>query len=719
MKSRFNISDMILSRFFIMVIVLITAITIFSYFSSLNNEFTNWDDTGILVENVFAHNLSPKNLKSIFIIDKNVKLPLSEYLPLTILSFSIEHHFFGLNPKVYHITNLVLHILNSLLIFLFIYTISRKRWIAFWVSVFFAVHTLNVESVVWITGRKDVLCAFFYLLSILSYVISLRNNKRKIEWLTYIFFVFALMSKPSAVSIPLILILCDYLNGRKITIQLFLRKWYYFAASIFFTLIAIYGQGTGDSLSTITPAALSQNILVACRGITFYIWKGILPINLSAVYPRNYSISFFEPEYFLSVFIAIIFFYVNRLCYKKNKYISFGLLFFIAALLPVLQLMPVGVRIFSADRFFYIPSIGFFFAVIVTIFNITKNNKRLNRIFAIIGTGLVILLISATQARGMIWKNSGTLWENVLKRFPDFALAHNSIGTYYFNHGNFTKAKEHFIFAHKLTPKEALPNHNLGIIMLLENNISQAVYYAEKEISIAPDKKEGYFLLGECNIKLSNKFNAINYYKKGINIDPYDLKYRKRFAIICMDYCETNDAIHQLEFIVSFEPNDITAYEALAKLYEKNGNYILAEKGYNQLTKINKKNWINWYKLGVCQQKNGNTDDAMLSYEKFFKHVPDHANAWCNIALIHKSRNDLIKAEEYIDKALKVNPESASILYNYACIAAVSGKTNTALQKLERAIDIQTALRINAKGDKDFILIRENPEFKRITDQTD
>jgi len=712
---KFNLSDRIIPRFFILIIVLITIITIFSYYPSLNNEFTNWDDTGILVENVFTHNLSIKNLKSIFIIDKNIKLPLSEYLPLTIFSYTIEHHFFGLNPKVYHITNLVLHIFNSLLVFLFIYTISRKKWIAFWVAIFFAVHTLNVEPVAWITGRKDVLSAFFYLISILSYAILIQKKKRKIEWLTLIFFVLALLAKPSAVSLPLILIFCDYLSGKRISIQLFLKKWYYFAVSIIFTLIAIYGQNSSNAIATLNSTALFQNILVACHGLTFYICKGFLPINLSAVYPRNYNISFFEPQYFFSVFIVIIFIYIIRLSYiKKYKYITFGLLFFIAALLPVLQFMPVGVHIYSADRFFYIPSIGLFFAIIVTVFKITKNNKQLNRILAITATGFIILLIGATQTRGMIWKNSGTLWENVIKQFPDFALAHNSLGSYYCDNNLYSKAKDHFETAVSYTKNIPFPYHNLGMIALIENNVSQALYYAEKEINIAPNGENGYFLIGECNIRLSNKFKAFMCYKKGFQIDPYDLKTRERFVITCLTFGETNEAIRQLEFIVSYEPNDISAYGALAKLYEKGGDNILAEKYYKHLTKINSNNRENLYKLAVCQQKNGKTDTALKTYEEFLKYITNNANVYCNISLIYKKQNDFIKSSEYIEKASQISTNSALIFYNYACISAVSGETNTALTKLKRAIQIQPSLRKNASKDKDFNSLKNNLEFQKI-----
>jgi len=711
---KFNLSNIIISRFFILVIVLITTITVYSYYPSLNNKFTNWDDTGILVENVFTHNLSFRNLKSIFIIDKNIKLPLSEYLPLTIFNYTIEHHFFGLNPKVYHITNLIFHIFNSLLVFLFIYTISRKKWTAFWVSIFFAVHTLNVEPVAWITGRKDVLSAFFYLLSILSYAISLQKKERKIEWLTIIFFVLALLSKPSAVSLPLILILCDYLSIKKISIQLFFEKWYYFAISAIFTLIAIYGQNSTNSISAINLRNIFQNVLTACRGITFYICKGFMPINLSAVYPRNYNISFWEPQYFFSVFIVIILIYIIRLCYKKYKYISFGLLFFIAALLPILQFIPVGVHIYAADRFFYIPSIGLFFAIIVAIFKITKNNKRLNRILAIIGTGLVILLIGATQTRGMIWKSSGTLWKNVTKQFPDFALAHNSLGAYYCDNKSYSKAKKQFETVLTYTKNVPFPYHNLGMISLIENNVSQAVYYAEKEIILKPNSKDGWFLLGECNIKLSNKYKAFMCYKKGFQLDPYDIKTRERFVITCLNLGETKEAIRQLEIIISLEPKNVSAYLNLAKLHEELGNNILAEKYYKHLTKIDNRNWDNLYKLAVCQQKNGETDDALKSYEEFLKHVTNNANAYCNISLIHKAQNNLVKSSKYIEKASQINTNSASIFYNYACIAAVSGDTNTALSKLKRAIQIQPSLRNNASKDKDFISLKNSPEFQNI-----
>jgi len=699
---------------FIPLAVLIAAVTVFIYFPSLDNDFTNWDDSEILVKNIYTHNLSAKNIKTIFFINKNSNFVLSEYIPLTVLTLTIENHFWGLNPKVYHTTNLVLHILNSLLVFTFIYAISRNKWVAFWTAFFWSIHTLHVEPVCWITGRKDTLYALFYLLSLITYVFSLQNDNKKIRWFTFIFFIIALLSKPAAVSLPLILILCDYLYSRKLLIQFFLKKWYFFATSIIFALIAIKGQNATAPIPEINLSNFFQNCLVACRGLTFYICKGFLPVNLSAVYPRTLTLSFFDINYFFPVIIVIIFFCIIYFCNKKFIYISFGLIFFFITLLPVLQFLPVGIQIYAADRFFYIPSIGFLFAIIVAVSHLTNKNNHLNRIAVFIAIGLIILLAGATRSRTATWQNSGTLWNNVIKFFPNFAFAQNALGSYYTDINDIENAKKHLLIATSITSDLSFPYHNLGALALKENNVSQAIFYAEKELTLPNGEENAYFLLGECNAFLSNKFKSLDYYMKGLKANPDNIEARKRFAFICLMFNETNKTIHQLEYILSLEPNNIFAHGKLALLSDEMKDYSKAEKHYNYLTKIDTQHKFNWYKLGESQQKNGKTNEAIASYANLLKFSPYHADTWNNIAVILKEQNNIIKAKKYIEIANEIKPDSDRILYNYACIAALDGDIDTAFLKLRKSIKINPRLKKKAKTEKDFTNLKNNPEFRKI-----
>lgn len=324
---------------------------------TLHNGFINWDDGEYVVNNLDIKELTLNNIVRVFSSSY-----ASNYQPLTMITYMVEFKLFKLNPLGYHFTNYLLHIVNCLIVFALIYSLSRKYLISLIVVLLFAIHPLRVESVAWVAERKDLLSALFYFLSLLSYIRYLRIQDQKLYYLSIFSFLLSLLSKPMAVSQPFVLLLIYYFKNGKPGKKAVVDAIPFFIISALFAILTLFTQnvlmpiGTDDfSLSTI------HRIFIPFYGIIFYIVKSILPINLSAFYPfpdeTDHTMTVMLIASSLIVVIIAAAIYHLRL---RSRPILFGSLFYFFTLLPVLQIIPVGYAM-VAERYTYIPFIGIYF----------------------------------------------------------------------------------------------------------------------------------------------------------------------------------------------------------------------------------------------------------------------------------------------------------------------------------------------------------------------
>ena len=271
----------------------IIAVLVLGIFSpAINGEITNWDDESYLLKTPFIQKMNGENFCKIW--TERVK---SNYHPLTMLSYAIEISASGgkANPKLHHSTNILFHLLSSLLLLYFIFLLSGHWEVAGITATLFAIHPMHVESVAWLSERKDVLYAFFYLAGLITYLKSIRAPKQKMKWLviTMICFLASCLSKGMAVSFPLVLVLIDFLEKRlwnkktnKLSQALVLEKIPYFVVALLFGIVALNAQGDTGAIGMITTKEFTyfERLFIASYGICTYFWKLILPLELSALY---------------------------------------------------------------------------------------------------------------------------------------------------------------------------------------------------------------------------------------------------------------------------------------------------------------------------------------------------------------------------------------------------------------------------------------------------
>lgn len=340
-------------------ICIILILTSLFFSSSLKNSFVNIDDDFYVINNPVIKSISIDNIKKIF-----VSFFMSNYQPLTILSYSLDYHFFKLNPFGYHLTNFIFHLFNCLLVFWLIMLLGKRIFIALIAAVLFGVHPLHVESVAWISERKDVLYAFFFLAAMISYLYYLRTSHlSKYYYFSMIFFILSLLSKAMAITLPLVFLLFDYFVPRGNKKLLFVDKIPFFILSFIFGYIAVFAQYSTGAVRQCEVFNIMDKILVVNLAIIFYLSKILVPIKLSCLYP--YAIISGEPlalSFLLSSFFVVIIGFVVFLFRRFSKKVIFSSLFFLITVLPVLQFIPIGMTI-VADRYTYIPSIGIFYGI--------------------------------------------------------------------------------------------------------------------------------------------------------------------------------------------------------------------------------------------------------------------------------------------------------------------------------------------------------------------
>jgi len=430
------------------------------YYSSLQNIFLSWGDNLFVTDNPIITAFSLENLKTIFLSKKQLL-----YIPMTMLSFQLEFHFFGLEPFIYHLSNLILHSLNCLLILWGVYLICKKQWIAFVTALIFAVHPLHVETVSWVSQRTELLSTFFFLCALISYIHFRESRKLTTYLFCFILFIFAILSKPIAIMFPLIMLLIDFKIPKKYREKYFLEKIPFFIISIYFGIMALSLQQSA-AFSTLS---IWERLLVGTQTLTFYLEKLILPTNLSAMYPFPETIAWLSPEFLMPILLFSFFILVVLFSLEETSNLYFGFFFFFFTIIPSLILTTSGSTVAAADRYMYLPSIGLIYLLAVG-FHYIYNKISWHQILKKIILSLLILSMVtsfsyAAYTRSLIWGNSEMLYLDTLSKYPNAIEANYNLGVIYEERGMTEPAIKRYKKAISLNENHFMANNKLKKIL--------------------------------------------------------------------------------------------------------------------------------------------------------------------------------------------------------------------------------------------------------------
>ena len=547
-----------------LILILIITAAVFS--SALKNDFTNWDDPGYVSANNTIRSLSWRNINKIF-----TSFIMDSYQPVAVLSYLLEYHFFKLNPVAYHLTNIILHLLNCLLVFWLIFILSQRISISFLTALFWGIHPLKVESVAWVSERKSLFYALFFLLALISYVYYLKKNKAARYYLFSLFcFTLSFFSKGMAVSLPFALFLIDYFLYRKPDKHYFLEKIPFFILAFIFSVLTITAHYSGEALREV-GFNFYRHMLEAGYIVIFYLSKILFPFNLSIIYPYPDNINTGLHWLFLiSPLLVVIL--IGLLIYfgRYSRKIIFGGGFFLALILPVLQFVPVG-RSLVADRHTYLSCLGILYLVSEGFLWLYHRKNKYNKISKALVIIILILVIGGlcflSYQRNLIWKNSVALWSGLLNRYP-IAFAYNSRGAAYYTNGQLDKALSDFNRSIQINPDaDAKPYLNRALVYERRAKFQEAVSDYTEVLRINPGYADAYLNRGTLYYYQGEFPKSVLDYTAALKLKPgsADIYYNRALAYVNQrDYAH---AIRDLNSATEIKPDYTEAYGVLAVAY--------------------------------------------------------------------------------------------------------------------------------------------------------
>ena len=595
------------------------AVTFLCFTTAINNEFVNWDDDRNFLENPHIKDLNNtnfwENTKKIF-----TSGVIGNYNPLTIWTFAIEKLAFDFDkPHYWHLNNIFLHLICVFLIYR-IALFLGAGWIgALFASLLFGIHPMRVESVAWVTERKDVLYGAFYLGALLQYI-KWKLDSKSWRWaLMTVLFLLSLLSKIQAVSLPLSMMAIDYIMDKKWELRSLLSKVPFLILSLIFGVIGIKTLHAFGSLATVedtTKFNFLQRLFIGSFSFLIYTIKLLVPFRMSPLYPYpNYFPAYFYPT-MLMVPMVIYALYKTHVTGRKMAF--FSIAFFIVNIIFLLQILGAG-QGYLADRFTYIAYSGFFIAAGYYLSKWCEEKPGSKTVFLTGAGSLVLIYGLITLKQNRIWENSATLWTHVLKYYQQTTLPFG-------NRANYYRDKKMY--------KEAIADYNATI--KLQDNQPQA-YNSRARLYFDAAKGRDSLLL------------ALNDYNKAIEYDPKDGEFRVNRGATYARLGDIDKAIEDFNEGLKLKPDHAVGYMNRSIMYQSQNKLDLALADIESYLKLQPYNPDLWYEKGRVLRLLNRPQDAIPAYNEALKYkssnsllfLYERSRTYFSLNMVNEAKTDL------------------------------------------------------------------------------
>ncbi len=644
-----------------------TLLTFLFYIPLFHNDFVFWDDPIFIIQNP-----NIRSLNASFFYWMWTTLDTGNWMPLSWLSLAFDYQLMGLNPQIYHLTNLIFHLINTTLVFLLSYKvltigfslkepsrfIQNHSWIlltSFLTAILFGLHPIHVESVAWAAERRDVLYSFFYLLSLifyLDYVSSL--NKSIAKWiLCFLFFLLSLMSKPMAVSLPIVLWIMDFWPFRRLRSpwgKILLEKIPFLMTSLLLGVITFSAQSQAGAMGSHGGLPFSFRVMNAFHSFIFYLVKMAVPIHLVPFYPllhpQENAFTFVNIASVLLVFLITFFCWKH---WKKRPYLAGAWTFYLVCLLPASGILQTGLQA-AGDRFTYLPSWSLFLLFSAVFSKLLLRNRA---ILAVSVGCLTIALGSATWNQLGIWNNSIVFWESVELVYPDVSqLVQSNLGQSYDHAGRLEDALKEYDRALAIPPLNPYILDLKAQVLLKENKIDEAIEALKSAIKLETEgdptvpylhlwmayqakglQPEALSLMELATQKYPNSapcqfYLGISYYnskqlentqkafQKALNLEPTNPEYLVSLASLYQKQGQEKEAVDLYKQGIEKVPQEPRCYLNLGKIYLAQGLYSNAINVFKTAAQIQPNDPEIFQTLGMAYERQGQRDLAAQSYER-------------------------------------------------------------------------------------------------------
>lgn len=582
-----------------LICLILFGATLIAFWPAGKNDFINFDDPDYVSENpIVQKGLTGENIKWAF-----TEPAISNWHPLTMMSHMLDCQFFGLDPGKHHLTSVFLHAATALLLFLFLRKATGSLWKSLIVAALFALHPLRVESVAWISERKDVLSGVFFMLTLLAYAHYAEKPRKSRYFLALLFFAIGLLAKPMIVTLPFLLLLLDFWPLRRASFtnarasktehwplntaplsRLLLEKIPFFALSVASCLLTLWAQKLGGSVKSLSEFPLSLRVENTFISYIRYMGKFFWPDDLAIFYPHPNS----WPDWQVAIAVVLLIgLTVLTLRFLRSApFLAVGWFWFLGMMIPVIGLVQVGIQS-MADRYTYLPMIGFSIALV---WGVSYFLERLKLPALVLGSGAVgaafaCLVVTNKQVR--YWRDSEAVYRQALSVTTSNYTAHANLGIALGNSGKFDESETHLRAAREIGPNYAQAHHNLANTLVQLGKVDEAREAYLTAVKMKPDYHEALSNLGMLAVKSGDFEQAKNFYARASEIRPDDPVLLHNLATALLELGSVAEAMTQYGKAVQLNPDFAPAHFQMGSIFAANNKREQAIHHFRETLRIN------------------------------------------------------------------------------------------------------------------------------------
>jgi Flp pilus assembly protein TadD len=620
-----------------LIVLVLALLSVGAFWPVLDSQFISIDDNIYITENDHIQaGLTWKNVVWAF-----TSTETSFYWhPLTLLSHMLDIEIFGLNPHGHHFTNLLLHIANATLLFLLLRQITGAMWQSAVVAALFAIHPLHVESVAWVSERKDVLSTLCGLLCIWAYYRYLGKPGIARYLLVVVCFMSALMAKPMMVTLPFLLLLLDYWPFASITrtdsktgmrvldYDLVARrvgeKIPLFLLVAVCSVVTYYAQKQSGCVCTLQDMPIDERATNALRSYGMYIYHMLVPTNLAFLYPLT-KVQFGMGQMVWAAAFLFAIPGIVLLLHKRYPYLFVGWFWYVGILVPVIGLVQTGTQA-MADRYTYVSLIGLFIAITWGIGDLLRNVRCRNTLLVSLAIVIIALLTILTRLQAAVWHNNFSLYQHALKVIKDSEII----------------------------------NNYMAVELMFQHRYAEAAYYLREVLRITPNWQEVHYNLGNLAAYQKDFAQAIIHYRHAIHLDPAFAKAHNNLGICFAKQKEMNKAIASYQQAIYLKPAYAEAHYNLGNTYLELGQYDKAVAAYTRAISISPRFSVAHHNLGLAHLYLARPTAAIDAFKQAVASRPDYAEAYHALGNAYEQICAFEEAVHYYRQALKLKPDYTS-----------------------------------------------------------
>ena len=645
------------SREVIGICVLLVIAVFLVFGQTLHFDFVNYDDNGNVYETPqVTAGVSLSGIKWAV-----THTQIGRWTPIATISRQIDCQFFALRAGGHHLTNVVLHALAAVLLFLFLLDLTGFIWRSGFVTAVFALHPLHVEAVAWVSERSELLCAVFFILALWSYSNYTRKSLRRLHYAIAMFwFALGFMSKPMIVTLPFVMLLLDYWPlgrfGKVSPSRLIFEKTPFFLLVLVFCAATVFVAGQPVLAIHLPLLIRFQNAIVSCA---IYLRQTVWPSDLAAYYPPR---SFSPAEVAVSLALLCSLSAVAFFWRKKHPVLVTGWLWFLGMIAPVIGLKQIT-DYTHADRYMYLPQVGLCLAIAWMLADYSAQWRHRRALLGGIA-GVVLFVLGAVAYRQTSsWRDSFALWTHTLACTKDNTFAHNNLGFFLAGQGRTEDAATHFREAIQIDPAFWKPHYNLAKILSQQGQTGEAIAQYQMSLQIYPAFAEGHYNFGLVLESQGRTGEAIDQYREALKLNPDDtlaVSIHTNLGDILVGQGRVEEGAAHFLKAIQIDPGDWMARYDLGKVFYQQGQTGEAIDQFRTSLQINPACAEAHYNLGVVLQLQGQTDEAIDQFREALKLNPADPEALNNLgyALFQLGRTE--EAIAQYREALRIDPNNES-----------------------------------------------------------